>query len=297
MNTNFKEMANFRNATFVGRADFDGPEFFLDARFDESNFNGPAFFETTKFHQVGVFRDVVFGGPVSFRNCLSTGRASFQNATFEDAALFPGVNFESVATFNGAEFHQNVDLCEASISEIKFEPSIIESEEPVIGFRGASIKAGTLQVPDSGVSMIRLTNATLGDVELRSNRTKPVLDSFILDDVRYEGFHFDRLGQELRNGGANLEALKSRETRDWLQSVLSTLLDGRRQRQQTPETNSNDFENSALERTYRKAKNGADRVGEPKISSYFFRKEMKYRRKRHWETVRDSGASKRRRLT
>lgn len=297
VNTNFNEMANFRNATFVGRADFDGPEFFLDARFDGSDFKSPAFFETTKFHQVGVFRDVVFEGPVSFRNCLSTGRASFQNATFEDTALFPGVEFESVATFNGAEFYQGIDLCEASISEIKFEPSIIESEDAVIGFREASIKGGTLQVPDSGVSVIQLTNATLGDVELRSNGTKPALDSFILNDVRYEGFHFDRLEKELRNGGRRLETVGSSGYRDWWQSTLSILPSDRWQRQQTPEDGSDGFENSTLERTYRKAKNGADRVGEPKISSYFFRREMKYRRKRHWETVRDSGASRGRRLT
>lgn len=297
VNTNFEEMANFRKATFVERVDFDGPEFFLDARFDQSVFKGPAFFETTKFHQVGVFRDVIFEGPVSFRNCLCVGRASFQSASFDDTALFPGIEFRSITTFSGVEFCGGINLRRASISEIKFEPSIIESVEEAINFTGAHLEGGILRLPDSDASVIRLTNATLGNVELRSDKTEFVLDAFILKDVQYEGFSFDRLENELRNSGGHPELVRCGRDHTRWQSVLSILPGGQQQHQLKSESGSDNLKSSILERTYRKAKNGANRAGEPKASSYFFRKEMSYRRKRHWETVQDPEIPGVRRLT
>lgn len=296
VNTNFEQLTNFRGATFVERADFDGPEFFLDARFDQSVFDGPAFFETTKFHQVGVFRNAEFNGPVSFRNCLVVERGSFQNAKFGDAALFPGIKFESVATFNGAKFHKGVDLRKASISQLRFKPSVVKPAASPVRFSGAHIGGGVLQVPDSGASEVQLRNATLGDVKLHSSKTELVLDSFGLEDVRYEGFSFDGLEQELPDSGGRLELVESGGHRGWWQSALS-ILPGRRRQLQSKSDGNDDLENSMLVRTYRKAKNGADRVGESKASSYLFRKEMKYRRKGHWETVHDPEASGTRRLT
>lgn len=213
---------------------------------------------------------------MSFRNCLCVGRASFQSASFDDTALFPGIEFRSITTFSGVEFCGGINLRRASISEIKFEPSIIESVEEAINFTGAHLEGGILRLPDSDASVIRLTNATLGNVELRSDKTEFVLDAFILKDVQYEGFSFDRLENELRNSGGHPELVRCGRDHTRWQSVLSILPGGQQQHQLKSESGSDNLKSSILERTYRKAKNGANRAGEPKASSYFFRKEMSF---------------------
>ena len=296
VNTNFKEMANFRDVVFNGYVNFAGPEFFLDARFDTSEFKSPVFFENAKFHQVGVFRDSAFEKSVSFRNCLAKGRISFQNTIFNSSALFPGVNFNSVTTFNGAQFQQGVDLRKAFISELRFKPAVIESSTGVVEFTNSNIESGIVQLPEFGVSTVQLTGAKLGDIRLRSEQTDTTLDSFALDDVRYNGFHFDTLEDELRDKGACLEDVEV-STLSSTSMWKSLFAGGNKRSQPTNADNTNSLSYSELERTYRKAKNGADIVGEPKISSYFFRKEMIYRRKKHWDTVFAAEKSIVRRLT
>lgn len=292
-NTNFDELANFREATFVGYANFSGPEFHLDARFDGSTF-GTAFFETARFHQVGMFRSVTFEGPVSFRNCIVRGRASFQNATFTDSALFPGAEFGSIATFRAATFDHGVDLQAVSVSEIEFTPAAIRPPEDVVEFTESTIGRGVVRVPPVGASLIRFSEATLGDVELRSDRTELTLDSFLLYDVEYDGFQFSNLANEFRNEGGRLELTNTANSGGVLsllgRSAAVSTASAPADPLQTPST-------QLLEQSYRRAKNGADSVGQPKMASYFFRKEMIHRRKGHWQTVHDASARSSARVT
>lgn len=300
VNTNFEELANFREATFAAYANFSGPEFHLDARFDGSTFDGPAFFETTKFQQVSVFRGAVFEKPVSFRNCTATGRISFQNAKFAESALFPGAQFGAVAIFDGSKFKDAADFSELSISEARFAPATVECPEGVVSFTQSDIESGRVQIPESGASVIDFTDATLGDVELRSEHTELMLDSFILNNVRYDGFQFNRLEGELLNRGGRLDATKSSGYTPWWIAILSVMTPTRKQEQErltSRHIDSNDPSVTSLERTYRKAKNGADNVGQPKVASHFFRKEMEFRRKRHWKLIYTASESSARRLT
>ena len=86
----FYDLANFREALFLGPADFSKKEFNKNVNFSQVRFDGDVEFSERRFEANADFQETVFGKVVNFVNAFFAGEVKFEEATFKDYVRFAG---------------------------------------------------------------------------------------------------------------------------------------------------------------------------------------------------------------
>jgi hypothetical protein len=152
-------------------------------------------------------------------------------------------------------FKADISFKNTLIKECIFDCQF-ESQE-VLNFSESQIEGGQIHIPETNPPLYDFREVTIGDVTFASERTD------IFDHIDLVGADFDRF---------DFSKYKDSFRGNW--SLHS------RRRAYSPGT---------LERTYLKAKNGANQIGDNSTAAEFFIREMKYRRRGYRNEITNSG--------
>ncbi|QAU11914.1 two pore domain potassium channel family protein [Halorubrum sp. BOL3-1] len=219
-------------------------------RIRDTRFDGSVEFAQCSVREWLNFDSVTIGGRAHFAN-VSFGRAQFVSTAFRDDVEFVGAASE-YATFDDIGVDESVtgiDLSEGSFERLRIYPATdIECR-----LRDATISAGDLDQPDTGVATYDLTDATVGDVDLECE--PDTLDRYRFYRTGFDGFHFAAYRDLLRSNRWRIHEYIGNA--DESESV------------------------EGLEHTYLEAKQGASDAGDSETASMFFVRELRYRRRRY----------------
>jgi hypothetical protein len=278
-NTTFEKQAFFHNIGVDGRASFDRTTFDDDARFAGAEFGGPVSLEHAECR--GVLQ---FGGRGIDRRydpAIFHGRVTLEHVECHDSVYFVGCEIQQLCELTKSRFDETVDLSETAlvgslnlsrsrISELHLTPAhtvdhlLVECVE-------TELREGSVEQPTTGALFCHFERATVGRVEFYGDSTVDAESPLSLHRVRFvdttfEGFDFTGYRRELEEDG-DLVAF------DDSVSVDSLELDP-----------------TIRERTYQRAKSGANDIGDDRVAGSFFVDEMKARGERHREDVTVSGS-------
>lgn len=252
-------------ATFEDDVRLDGATFEASVAIDEATFANEVTFAGATFREGGDFSGTTFGGSADFSAVAFEDRASFVAATFDGVASFDD------ATLTTGDFTDAAFRARGSFEGVR--PP--DGHDPCrLDFHGSRLDAGTLG--HEGDVVYDLSEATVGDVTLGWSDEENPFRAFCFWKTAFDGFSFDRY-------------------RDWLAAndwtIHSPGLDPFDNKPTDPGKRI-----MALESTYRKAKDGAGRVGDKRAASEFFRKEMRCRRRYHAHELSSADCPRRGRL-
>ncbi|WP_018257363.1 potassium channel family protein [Halomicrobium katesii] len=219
-------------------------------RISDTRFDGSVEFAQGSVREWLNFDSVTVEGRAHFPN-VSFGTAQFVSTTFRDDVEFVGAAGE-YATFDDTGVDESVtgiDLSEGSFGRLRIYPAT----DLEIRLSDATVSAGDLGQPDTGVATYDLTDATVGDVDLECE--PETFDRYRFYRTRFDGFHF----------AAYRDLLRSNR---WLLHEYVGSAD-------EPDTT------EGLEHTYLEAKQGASDAGDSETASMFFVRELRYRRQRY----------------
>ncbi|NHX37617.1 MULTISPECIES: pentapeptide repeat-containing protein [Halolamina] len=297
----FEALAAFQHTTFGGWSDFTEVDF-QKARFDEATFHDIAQFEESSFADA-VFNRAEFGGAVFRDSSFTTGKfheasfngwsrfdnvsveesmsfvsAEFSNTlVFEDSGINGGLIFTSARfdgdpsfRFDGAKLMGKTTLDGISFTQGTFTGAIcneiyyqkkslprsseLQNKHRLIDFTDANIKDGELTCQDQGEIYYDLTDATIGSVSFATENGKNPFKNLSVYRTEFDFFDFSRYRSYL-SPNWNLHTISDQAPIEQKQN------------------------NSELETTYLKAKNGAEDAGDNRSASQFFLKELRYRRR------------------
>lgn len=253
-NSTFNEVAEFNNCSFLDEADFDEVIFNDDCHFTESVFDGKAYFRGSEFH----------GGTDHLED-----DAKFDNVIFNNEAHFEN-SIIATGNFVGTKFVKNGQFKDAEIEELKLQ-AVSVVEDTYIDFTEATIRDGWISQPEDGWIRFDLTQATLGEVNLKSENPKDqreLLDYFRFCETEFEGFKFsDQTGYLDRNNW-NLHSFDLGELSDYRPAVAMS-----------PDV---------IERTYLNAKTSASGNGNNKAAGEFRVKRQQHARQKFYKIATDS---------
>jgi hypothetical protein len=219
-------------------------------RISDTRFHGSVEFAQCSVREWLNFDSVTVGGRAHFPN-VSFGTAQFVSTTFREDVEFVGAAGE-YATFDDTGVDESVtgiDLSEGSFGRLRIYPAT----DLEFHLRDATISAGDLDQPDTGVATYDLTDATVGDVDLECE--PDTFDRYRFYRTRFDGFHFAAYRDLLRSNRWRLHEYVG-------DSEESDSIEG-------------------LEHTYLEAKQGASNAGDSETASMFFVRELRYRRQRY----------------
>lgn len=259
----FDGYAEFRRTTFSGEVDFKYANFTRDAEFWEATFRSEVTFYATEFGGYAEFKDATFQTESNFRYAEFDRDAEFWYTTFKDRVNFRNTVFNASAEFEHTEFESGADFRQAEFYTVRFDETKTGSSQ--VDLIEAEIQSGMITGPKDELTFYNLRGATLGRVDLASNNNEyHLFEFFRFYDTQFKGFDFPR----------HREALNP----TWQIHQYGGEI-------KNPDTA------AELESTYLKAKNGASQAGDNGAAAEFFLREMKYRRRGYWETVRDRDAA------
>jgi hypothetical protein len=213
-----------------------------------SGFSATASFERLTVEGDTDLSDTTFGGATTFAEATFRGTFTARAAHFERETGFDGTVFEGPTDLGRAEF----------LRPVRFDG--VTADSPV-DLTESTVRAGLVRQPTDGETYYDLREATVGDVDLQP-RTETMFDHYRVRETEFDGFDFSR----------HLELL----TGNW------------RIHRYTPPEPVAEPSTAELVSTYLKAKNGANSVGAKTAASEFFMREMRFRRRLHWETMLSS---------
>lgn len=306
--TEFKKYASFRHLDVAGEVTMWNAEFDEDADFFEASFADEVDLRWAKFHGYGDFNEVQFAAPVNFGGVRFNDDVGFSESHFADDVLFRGefsgydqykskcqgvvdfgdatfegafdanvvfdddvsfantsflgdvdlaARFEGVADLTDAEFHGAADLSGVQFrDEAVFER--VTAAEP-IDASGAVIRSGVVSQPAVSTTYYDFSRATFGAVDLEPKDDPELFDYCKFCETSFDGFDFPQHGTALIG--------------NW----------------RIHEFVADDASLNELINTYLKAKNGANDFGAKTASSEFFIREMRFRRKKHFDGARNGG--------
>lgn len=235
-----------------------------DTNFSGSEIHGYAALSGTTFNGKFTFSDVWaenlyldrsnFQDYSAFFSLTIENEADFHSADFNSRTVFDHTTFGDSANFTHCLFNSNISMIDVSFKN---------TESGELDFTDAYLSSGKIVLPvDSNLNM-NLTRATLGDLEIACKQERSWVENAIFKNTDFQGFDFSEYRSELEP--------------DW--NLFNN-----------PDPNSpTDYRD--IEVTYLKAKRGAKSVGDTKAASEFFSKEMKYRRRKYWSTLRSNTSS------
>jgi uncharacterized protein YjbI with pentapeptide repeats len=255
----------FSHAIFDGDVDFEHLHVEKDAHFEGAEFRGESRFYATEFNEYLEFNDsrdgdlgAVFHGKTTFKYSVFDKDVEFWSVLFNADVDFSNTVFNGTTEFHYSEFQADVNFEDATHTCINFIET--KSKNAEIKLIDNDIPEGIITQPEDSDTFYNLTESTLGEVELETNKDKNVFDYFRFYETDFDGFSFPE----------HREALN----KSWYIHEF--------------EGEAGEPSPEELESTYLKAKNGADEVGDSKAASEFFIRELKYSRRSHWENMRDS---------
>jgi hypothetical protein len=264
-----------------GDSTFGGPVHLDDAVIEgRSRLNAVRFDDRVSVRNARI--DTLLASAVSFTERCEFDATRMDVAEFEHVSADDGLGFEGMA-FERFVFRPNRIAGPVRLRETVAEHLVVDldshgaSEDPLaFDLRGASVSSGRLGQPQSGYAVYDLSRATIGDVSLGSPADRVALECYRFERTTFDGFDFTDLRHDLDATQWDIHGVGD--------DVEVTGLDepGSEERAADSPT--------ALETTYLKAKNGAKELGDDQAVSRFFRKEMRYRRHRHWERARSASA-------
>jgi hypothetical protein len=219
--------------------------------------------------------DTFVDGSAEFAGCTVDGYFDVDDVRVTAGAYFPNAAFGRVqivgTEFDGPVQFTGVTADHATVERVRcsepprFDDAVLDTLrfQPTGNAEcflvGARVGAGHLGQPGTGRALYDLTDATVGDVDIDCDAT--TLDRYRFYRTRYEGFPFAAYREFFRENGWRLHEYAG---------------DG--------ETGT---DTPGLERTYLEAKQGASAVGDHENAAAFFVREMRYRRLRYAEHMRD----------
>lgn len=308
----FEDGGLFTETKFEGAVHLEGSQFEKRGHFDGSRFLEAAFFQGAHFQEdyrgykyEASFESTIFDGVARFRGITVDGFGDFEGAHFHnavwftdsefDVANFSETVFEAKSLFTESQFAHGIWLYDASLVEsyfddieiegtadfrlveadfLVFEPLRCSTESGRVHFNWASVSEGKLAIQVESEVVMDLQSAEIGDVLLTTNEEISVFERFIFDNTTFRGFEFDFYRDELSKTEWRIHTNHGKSDSRSVQKFLKTIKNNDAVQEKV--------ENSRrLERTYMKAKNGADEVSDNESASAFFQKEMAYRQRKH----------------
>jgi uncharacterized protein YjbI with pentapeptide repeats len=276
-------MTRFRSWLDLRRVDFHAPVYSRVARFYrgiygvDATFHDAADFLNTRFDDVANFYRAQFAAGAVFNSSTFVGNAQFIEATVE--APLVGLETETgsprkkdrsdeetALLLEGVTCERDLRLTEATLGgDVVFTDSTLARDLLVTDLTVTG--DGTTTVDCSGTETISgavstagdsivydMSDAVVGEIDLVDER----FQSLRFQDTTFDGFDFGTYKEELA-------------ATDW--TLHDTTAD------RSP---------AQLENLYLRAKNGAQQIGENKVASEFFRREVKYRRAGHAKRAREA---------
>ncbi|MFB6072084.1 MAG: pentapeptide repeat-containing protein [Halobacterium sp.] len=266
----FDESATFEAARFDADADFLAVEFGGDADFDEARFDGDADFTGARFGALATFRGAAFEGEAQHLE----ENAVFADAAFDGEAAFDSATF-TTANFRRTRFGDVVDFSNAAFEAVDFLAESATGEKNV-DFTGARIREGAITQPEGAWVRYDLTQASVGDVALASERDGGRHE--LLDYFRFCNTEFDEFDGYEFDFSAHTYYF---DRNDWnLHSFDDSDPDREYALPATPEH---------VESTYLKAKNAASAGGYVKAAGEFRVQRQRHARRKYAAIARDAG--------
>jgi uncharacterized protein YjbI with pentapeptide repeats len=294
----FHGTANYEETTFTDHASFLGAEFHSKTVFRNSDFGSCGFGVSVEMEEAeGTTESAIFHMGASFRSITVREECAFDEVKFGSRAIFTGMTSEGLASFkymespvktelDHAEFHDhalfsgsllaNLDLMQSEFhKKALFEDTKLRklnrfshgkynylALEPIavddtleMKLLCVDISEGNIHYPEGCDTNYIFTGAHLGDVTFHSEREDNLFDHILFRDTTFDGFIFSDYSPEL-------------EDCDW--KVHES-------------TAGYELEPDEIERTYMKAKNGANRVDDSRSASKFHYRQLDHRRQRYWK--------------
>lgn len=272
----FLTQQSFTETVFASEVYCHKTRFEARVQFIETDFEAGLWAYKSRFTEAN-FHNATFGGPVDlsessfedahFRATEFTTTVRFTRATFEQAS-FSGAHFGERLYLDEVTVPDGVSIQKATVDElVSFEDLVLAEGTCCIDLSETVIPDGRLYLPDDGILVYNLTDATLGDVDLADDDPpKDLFDHHRFLHTTFDGFDFGNYRPVLHNANWRLHDV-----------VTVPKLDPRA----SPPSDGD------LESTYLKAKNGANEIGDTKAAAEFFRQEMLARRDQYLPVARD----------
>ena len=295
-NTEFSGRLECLNATIencrVESARFHERTLFSRTRFSRANFFNTVFeeraiFADCEFTGYSLFKNTDFHHTVDFSRTKWTDKSTFSKSTFQRLARFEEITVDSRLTISDSDF----------LSAVSIKPTEIQQDDTItIDLSGSMISGGELSSPNSGETMFDLTDTTLGDVRLLG--ASPIdLTQYRFINTSFDGFDFSEYTESLVKINWYLHAMNHGAS---LSGRTASCISDQDSDHHVPEgfeslgseTDTDTMSPGTLRSTYLRAKNGAKAVGDDTASAEFFLREMKFKRKVHFEKFRTARSMK-----
>jgi len=289
------------NAEFGGRLEcLDGT--IENCRVESAQFRERTLFSRTQFSRVNFF-NTVFDERVLFTDCTFTGYSLFKNTDFHHTVDFSRTEWRNKSTFSKSTFQRLAKFEEITVdsrltisdsdflSDMSIKLSDIQPEDTMtIDLSGSMVSGGELRPPNRGDMIFDLTDTTLGDVRLLG--TSPIdLTQYRFVNTSFDGFDFSEYTESLVNVNWYFHIMNDGSSLSGGSAAWSSDQDDNHQYPEGfedlgSETDTDSISPGTLRSTYLRAKNGAKAVGDDTASAEFFLREMKFKRKVHFEKFR-----------
>ena len=290
----FESVANLERITVADDAIFDRVTLAQGIRLRQASMEAETTFTDTNIQGTAVFTKSSFDGNADFRTTRFGDRIDFTQVSFRDVS-FSNASFRAPVRFDGAtarsassercRFGSNVSLEGIQISEqaifdgvtpptsmvfsrarfggsLSFEDLRAGQEATLLDFSRATISRGTFAPKTESQMLFDFSRATIGDVEFETPTSTEHIsnpfDRYRFVRTEFDGFDFSEYSDVLKKAEWRLHGTSSSDfENEWFEKP--------------------DYDD--LEKTYLKAKNGAETVGATQAEAEFFRKKLIFRRK------------------
>lgn len=261
----FHETVNFRNTTFHEKAKFNECRFEEDASFYGCEFNTIDDYspEDPRLAQ-GVHRPVLitftgstFSGGANLNSTVFRGYLKCKHVTSEGVFRLSNVELLGKALSiqyvpEDADYNEETDQHGHKVAELtgdflglQITPDEVADSPCIVSLKGANIESGTIAHSDSGRLYYDFSGATLGDIQLKGMDEGHDWEHLIFNETKIAGLNFINYRKPLSE--CNYDICKVHDPHD--------LFD--------------DLDTQTKEKTYLKARIGADSVRAYSASSEF----------------------------
>ena len=310
---------DFRNAAFHNGVDLLQSEFHAGVEFFDSNIIGTISSENETSLRLYdcVFSEVAHFQGIYLERNLNGERSEFEDGlvlmhiwpadrinlreTYSDSILnLEGMHVsESDVMLQGSEINGQIEL-----SSTKF---VNDDENALnIHLEASYIDSGNIYQSEGGYVNCFLEQATVGEVNfkhkiertlihpfpmniIRSNnlhsQDEPIFDRLSIYDTNFKRFDFGDYRTDLEQVGWSIHKSTNSDPNRQLRLSVEPIEGDGKSSEHTMQANLGS--NEVLERTYLKAKHGAENVGDEIAASMFHIKEMQYRKRRYRENFVD----------
>lgn len=319
--TRFADDVNVMQTTVEGPTTVSDATFGRDVLFQMCELEGRCDFDSAEFREDASFEQTVIEGPASFEEVTVGGMADFDGVTFESGAAFFGSTFadltclgtrtggESVVDMRDCDIADGAvalpdggnvayDFANATLGEVELSDGVGRADTVDLfeHFRFANTSFDGFDFGNYKQELAEANwklHTTIDDADFVNPGRQDLIDALSFEDEMDEAE--DEVTEDLLDEVDHVEMMQEQTGLD--REVIEQITDaedtsemptGEELYQMTGHEEFRETTTPAdLENTYLKAKNGADQVGDRHVAAQFFVQEMKHRRAKNYEFVRD----------